>query len=408
MECPSTVNEMTKSGGDEYKKVWDGADQFKNDRTPNRMVRYFSPAYDGYLGFIDRHGMSVIGEPTEEQYKYLVDNYVGVGDLEEADIRMGAKEYLLTVRNAKEGTEKEEEIRMNPFDEREVFLSSLIGCLYNSFKLNEQLDYLSYTEGLTERGNLVWENGHEFYKQIKHHNGEIENKLSKLIWVANPKGKFEKVVGWLPKESNHVYERNGHFFPSGNYAIRIGCDPFKYDKTKDNRKSDCAAYAYQMPDLLDENNKFNDMFVMRYADRPPTTDIQYENVLKMAWFCGCQALIERNIGESPKKYFQKYKSAGFLMYLPDEVEFGIYTDGTNKVVQTLCDYTESYIERDINKVYFKEQITSWLNFEVGDTQKYDDAMASGFALIAAKQKRYVQMDTYSKSIESIMPYNKAV
>jgi len=74
MECPSTVNEMTKSGGDEYKKVWDGADQFKNDRTPNRMVRYFSPAYDGYLGFIDRHGMSVIGEPTEEQYKYLVDN----------------------------------------------------------------------------------------------------------------------------------------------------------------------------------------------------------------------------------------------------------------------------------------------------------------------------------------------
>ena len=96
------------------------------------------------------------------------------------------------------------------------------------------------------------------------------------------------------------------------------------------------------------------MFVMRYSDRPPTTDIQYENVLKMSWYCGCQALIERNIGESPKKFFQLRKAFGFLMYLPNETEFGVYTDGAGNVVHALCDYTEAYIEKSIRKVYFSE------------------------------------------------------
>ena len=77
----------------------------------------------------------------------------------------------------------------------------------------------------------------------------------------------------------------------------------------------------------------------------------------------------------------------------------------------ICDYTEAYIEKNINKVYFKELIGSnsgWLGFEVGDTQKYDDAMSSGFALIAAKVKRYAMPTEEKRSIESIMPYRKAI
>ena len=35
-----------------------------------------------------------IDEPTEEQYKYLVENFVGAGDLNEDDIKVGAKKYL--------------------------------------------------------------------------------------------------------------------------------------------------------------------------------------------------------------------------------------------------------------------------------------------------------------------------
>ncbi len=409
-ELPSTVNELTKGGGAEFKKIWDLADHFKNERTINRIVRYFTPAFDGYVGFIDRHGQSVIDEPNDEQFKYLVENFVGEGDLTPDDIRMGSRQYLLNKRIGLEGTALEEEIRMNPFDEREMFMSSLVGCLYNSFKINEQLDWLSYNTELVERGNLVWEDGHPYYKDESIGNGQTQIRPSKLIWTPHERGKYEKVIGWQPKEMNNVYLSNGNFVPGGNYAVRIGCDPFKYDKTKDARKSDCAAYAFQMEDGMDLSSPYNETFTMRYVGRPSTTDIQYNDVLKMAWYCGCQVLFERNV-DGWKKYFQVEKCNGFLMWLPNEVEPGIYTDGKGNTVQMICDYTESYIEKDVKKVFFPSLLaekSGWLGFEVADTQKYDDAMASGFALIAAKAKKYVKENSNRIDVEKLMPYRKAV
>lgn len=410
-ELPSTVNEMTKGGGAEYKKIWDNADQFKNDRTPNRLVRYFTPAYDGYVGFIDRYGMSVIDAPTDSQLKYLVENYVGVGDLKEEDIKLGARDYLISNRAKLEGSALEEEIRMNPFDEKEMFLSASIKTLYaaQAFRMREQLDWLSY-HIMTEKGDLVWANGHPWFKETILENGERDIEISKLEWVKNDTGRYEKVIGWMPKEMNNVYSRNGNFFPNGNYAIRIGCDPFKYDKTKENRRSNCAAYAFQMDDYLDEQSEYNEMYVMRYAERPSTTDIANEAVLKMAWFCGCQVLFERNVNHW-KKDFNLLNCSGFLTWMPNEVEPGIYADGTGKTVQMICDYTESYIEKNIKKVFFKELIdekSGWLGFMVEDTEKSDDAMGAGYALISARLKRYVKPNQQGRDIESIMPLNKAI
>ena len=410
LDAPSTVNEMSKSGGAEFKKVWDLADHTKGQRTPIRLVRYFSPAWDSYVGFIDKYGMSVVDAPTPEQYDYLVKKFVGIGDLTEEDVMLGSKQYLLNKRASLEGSLMEEEIRMNPFDEREMFMSAQQGSIYNSFKLNEQLDWLNFNKDCVERGNLVWENNDEYYKEVIHGNGVREMKPGKLMWIANPNGMYEKVVGWMPKETNNVFQRAGSFSPNGNYAIRIGCDPFKYDKTKDNRKSNCAAYAYQLEDLSNENSPYNDMFAMRYVDRAATTDIQYQYVLKMAWFCGCQVLFERNVN-GWKKYFEEKLCSGFLMWMPGEVEPGIYSDGKGKTIQQICDFTESYIEKDINKVYFPELLgdkSGWLGFDVGDTQKFDDAMAAGFALIAAKSKRYYKPQEATQKIETIMPYNRAI
>jgi hypothetical protein len=404
LECPSTTNAMT-NGGEEFKIVWDNANQLKFEKTPNRLVKYFTPAYDGYYGFIGRYGESIIDAPTEEQYKYLVENFVGAGDLSESDIKLGAREYLLQRRIPLEGAQLEEEIRMNPFDEKEMFSLANVGCLYDQIILNDQIDWLTYNTNLVERGNLVWENGHRYYKQDE--DGNIEP--SKLIWTPNENGKYEKVVGWFPKEMNNVYESNGNFIPNGNYAVRIGCDPFKYDKTKDNRRSNCVAYAYQMEEGLDKGSEYSEMFVMRYADRPPTTDIQYDHILKMAWFCGCQVLFERNV-DGWKKYFQVERCAGFYMWLPKEVEPGIYSDGKGNTVQMICDFTESYINKSCKKVYFPELLglkSGWLGFAVEDTQKSDDAMASGFAMIAAKAKKYALPQSIYKGVETIMPMFKA-
>ena len=72
IDLPSTVNEMTQGGGAEFFKIWEAANQFKKKLTINRVVRFFQAAYEAYEGFIDEFGDSVIGEPTKEQYIYLV------------------------------------------------------------------------------------------------------------------------------------------------------------------------------------------------------------------------------------------------------------------------------------------------------------------------------------------------
>ena len=123
-EAPSTVNELTKGGGAEFKKFWEGANQFKTGgkKTPNRFVTYFTEAFDNYEGFIDRYGMSVIDAPDEETYNYLVNRWVvkdpitgdTISELSEDDIRLGARAYVLSRRVGLAGDLLEEEIRQNP------------------------------------------------------------------------------------------------------------------------------------------------------------------------------------------------------------------------------------------------------------------------------------------------------
>ena len=408
IECPSTTNAMDK-GGSEFKVVWEDANQHKHQRTPNRLVKYMTPAYDGYLGFIDKYGYSVIDPPTEEQYKFLVENFVGIGDLTEEDIKLGAKQYLLEKRKLLSGESLEEEIRMNPFDEAEMFKFAGGGSLYDSIKLSNQLEFLKYNEGLVEKGDLIWEDGHEFYKEVKDENGEVIGYVpNKLRWVSNPNGKFEKVAGWQPQNPNGVMLKNGLYIPTNTHLIRIGCDPFKFDKTKDSRRSNCAAYAYQLEDLANPEYAYNDTFVMRYSDMASTTDIQYYHVLKMAWYCGTKVLFERNVNNW-KSFFREKKCPNFCALLPGELEPGIYVTGTGKEVQQICDYTQAYIEQHIEKVYFPELLgdeSGWLGFQVENTQKYDDAMGAGHTLIYAKSRRIFNNQNSKKGIEQIFPYRQ--
>lgn len=216
----------------------------------------------------------------------------------------------------------------------------------------------------------------------------------------------------MPKEPNAVYERNGNFFPNASYTCRIGVDPFRYDKTKDKRRSNCAAFAYQIPDENRPDKHFDNIFGLRYSFRAESTKSANNDMLKMAWWCGCQALFERNVNHW-KDHFAQWNCSGFLMWLPGEVEPGVFTGGSGvgSLVQTICNYTEAYINEHINKVYFKSLLRKedgWLGFKVEDTQKFDEPMAAGITLIAVKGKKYRLPSTQVQSIESILPYNQAV
>jgi hypothetical protein len=162
-----------------------------------------------------------------------------------------------------------------------------------------------------------------------------------------------------------------------------------------------------MADVVNATDPFNETFVCKYAFRAPTTGMQYEDVLMMAWYFGCQVLFERNIGTAPLDYFTFAKCAAFVMYLPGQKEFGIYTDGHGTVVQAIADYTEAYINDRIEKTFFKSLINDWLNFEIKNTLKYDEAMAAGFALVAARVKSYKRQVDSGRDVSDYFPTYQA-
>mgnify|MGYP000019339720 CR=1 FL=1 len=358
----------------------------ENNRTITGLYTYFLPAHKAY------HFDNVYGYPNVES----------------------AVNYLMNMRNSLQEQGKLRALasakRKNPMTLKEAFSVDGEHSLYNPLVLQEQLDKISWGDKVTEIGNLVWKDGYEFERPIKDENGEIKGyEINEIIWEPNPNGRWEKIKGWWPVEPNKVIKKNEHFIPNNNKVNAIGCDPFKYDKTKDKRRSNCAAFNYQIKDSLFES-QYDDTFTLKYSYRPESTRIANSDILKMAWLCGCKVLFERNVNHW-KRDFQDWNCGGFLTYMPGEDEPGIVTDGAGKVTQHICNYTESYINEHIGKVYFRSLIqkeTGWLGFKVDDTQKFDEPMAAGFTLIAVKGKRSIRNIETQRSIEDILPYRQAI
>lgn len=363
----TTIEEM-ENGGENGQKIWDSSNQNErneNGRTKSGMYRFFLPAFD--TTFFDKYGM-----PEAER----------------------AKEYYLKERAGLQNDPRalSSIIRKNPFDIHEAFRIDGDRCLYDSNKLNYQLDAISYKQNLITRGNFVWENGEAF---------------TKVKFEKSSNGRWE--VAYLMEHFDHankVVNRNGRYFPNNNFAFTIGCDPFKYDAVKDMRRSDCAAFVYKKADPTNPGNPYNDSFVCYYRHRAVTTALANEDVLKMAWYYGCQILFERNV-DHWRQYFQDKNCDGFLMKLPGEDDFGIYTDGMKKVHQLLADYTEAYINEHIDKVYYGGLLKEWLLFDLGATTKYDTAMAAGFTLIAARDKSYQRKIEDTKDVSNYFRIQKA-
>lgn len=365
----STIEEM-ENGGEDAEKIWKNSNPDKrneNGRTGTGLYRFFLPAFE--TTFFDEFGM-----PEVERAKV---HYLN----ERAGLASDPRALSALVRK-------------NPFSIEEAFRIDGDHCLYDSMKLNEQLDWLSWREDITERGNFEWENGERF---------------TKVVWSKKANGRWEIPTGFNFPDTNKVIRNNNVFYPNNCVKFACGCDPFKYDKVKDNRRSDCAAFVYRKFDVVDDF--FNEAFVCRYTYRASTTAMQYEDILKMCWYFGCQVLFESNI-DNWKEYFKNPAKStvsceGFLMKLPGEVDYGLYSDGHGKTHQLICDMTEDYIDKNIKKVFFKETIKDWLKFDIAKTTFHDESMAAGYTLIAAKRKPYRSTGELGRDVTDYFKLYKA-
>lgn len=397
-ECPSTVNEMTKGGGQEFKTVWDKADQFLNagKKTPIRFVTYFTPAYDNYEGFIDKYGMSVIDAPDEETYNYLVERWVVkdpntgevVSEITEEDIRLGGRAYIFARRKDLEGELLEEEIRQNPTTVKEMFEAANTGCLFNSFKLNQRKELLNlYQKDLVETGNFMWDNG-------------VRDTM--VIWVPNPEGRWRIVKEFMNEftkekikfengqsikyfDCNATEKRGGWFLPKNDWRFGGATDPYDHDTVEDTRKSKAGSIIKQKLNLDNFDDKFNWCDVCRYIARPVTAELMYEDILMQHFFFSCRMLPET---QKPgiMRYFRNRGYAAFLMVLPGYTEPGIPSTPENK--QMACEFTEYDVEMRIDKYYFIDIIDDLLALDIKKTQPFDLGMAKLWTEVACMNKMY--------------------
>lgn len=339
----TTVEEM-ESGGKAFRKLWDDSnpeDRDANGHTKTGMYRYMTPAYETL--YFDKYG--------------------------NPDVEKG-RQYFLNRRAAyaNDSRSLSGEIRKNPFNEMEMFRIDGDACVFDSEKLNDQLDRLTWGTNFTTFGDFVWKDG---------------VRDTEVVWVPNKNGDFE--ISYLPKPDmvNRVIKRGNQFLPNNKINFVSGGDPYDYDQTKDTRRSNGTGFVKWKFSSAFGDIIQNDSLIVRYSKRPPTASLYYEAMIRMCFYFGCEFLAERNkIGLI--RYFQQRGYGAFLITLPGEHEPGIYA--SPKTHQEMIEITEDHIINNVHKCFFKPLLEQWLKFDPKNTEKSDEVMGAGWCLVADKYK----------------------
>lgn len=376
---PSTANDA-KSGGEPYKSLFDGSNHFEEPYTATGLYRYFCPAYDGYEGFIDEYGMSIIDEPTEEQKKYILERY-GM------KIDCGAKEYLIRQRKLiKDKKALSEEIRMNPFDENEAFMIDQKKCYFNSEKIYNQIDFLSEETIKLRRVRLFW-------------------KDTKTVdWADDPEGSW--VVYKFPDKDaqNKMNEKDGLRTPANSHKYVSGIDPFK-SSVISGKGSMGVCYVFERLDPADPNNTC--MPIAEYVDRPRLKSLFHDEMLKAAVLWGFKACYENDVGDDFVDYFSNKGFKGYLMKTPESAvdktrkrsitKYGV-TSGDGFALARQLDTCISYVENHCEKIYFPELLEELLQYDHENRTPYDRSVAFMISLLSGVAVESIKVERESHSI----------
>lgn len=360
---PSTANDA-KSGGEPYKALFDGSSQFDDSVTATGLYRYFCPAYDGYEGFIDEYGMSIIDAPTDEQKKYILDRY-GM------KIETGAKDFLINQRKLiKDKKALSEEIRMNPFDEEEAFMIDQKKCYFNSEKIYNQIDFLKEEKVSLRRIRLFW-----------------KTPLT-VDWADDPEGPW--LVYKLPNKDdmNKVSEIDGQRHPGNAHKYVSGIDPFK-SSVISGKGSMGVCYVFERLNPADPNNSC--MPIAEYIDRPRLKSLFHDEMLKASVMWGYKACYENDVGDDFVDYFMNKGFKQYLMRTPESAidknrkrtvsKFGV-TSGDVFALSRQLDTCIAYVENHCEKIVFYDLLEELLQYDHENRTPYDRSVAFMISLLS--------------------------
>lgn len=282
----STIEELTRKGGQQFKNIWDNSDRNPTKgkinslgQTVSGLVPYFKPAYSTYR--FDQYGFSVIGKPLPHQEAYFRKKKMVHPD-------KGGKELIeIERKEIKNSNERQAHIRMYPNTIREAFRPDFKDCAFNSAIIDERLEYFTFDrERDLVRGNFEW----------------IDGVVGgNVMWRPNPDGYWLMRYILSQDKANQSKLIAGKKSPASFDKFGIGCDPFKYNITTSNKPSQGSGYIWMYFDeALDRDKEepdwLSDDFVGEFYGRPPTVDAFSEEMLKAAIYHGCKVNPENNAG----------------------------------------------------------------------------------------------------------------
>jgi hypothetical protein len=355
----STVEEM-EGFLEDYVKLWKQSDmnlRNENGRTESGLYRFFTPAQK--IMFVDRYGY-----PDEARaLEHIAREITGMSD--PRDIAS----Y----------------IRKHPRNWKEAFSAGGDNCIYDPIKLENRQTILNFKKEkeLFKRYNLIWDESSKNEKGIP----------TKVRKVENANGRF--CFAWDFSDealANNVAWKNNLFIPKNTTQFVIGIDPYDHNRTKNGTFSQGAALVYMKYDPLGDDF-FQENFVAYYLGRPATAPEFWEDMVKLCHYFSCQMLFEDQKPGVMHHFIER--GYGAFLLRNDKGEPGI--SASEKTHASIAELTEAFISDNINRVMFPRLIKDWLEYDPDDTQKFDMAMAAGYALIAANRIR-LRIKTISKMI----------
>lgn len=387
-EFPTTLNEMTKKGGAEFKRAWDGATWIKKhqaegmeedddtDETANRFVRYFCAAYDGLPGFVGKYGESIIDPPTKEQAAYLIEKY---GEKKyKGQLSLGAKVYLERRRSKLQGAALEEEIRKYPFNEVEMFMMDSSDCPFNQVKINEQIKYL--------------EEHPPFLRQVSFY-----RKEDQTVGWRDDKAGLWWILAFPPAGQENKFKWDGRMRKPGRTSDgTIGVDG--YSNSQGGRKygSKACGMIYRKFDINDPEN--SGLFIGMYYGRPEYKEQMHDQIMFAGEYYGYEIYYEHT-ADDYMGHFRSHGRIGYLGSYPmsaidpykrDKAErfkgFPITPFAMTKQLDTMILYIEEYC----HKIYFLIFLKQALPFDPYNRTEYDCIVGGMIAVVSALDVAYKQ------------------
>lgn len=360
---PTTVEDMERLGGKNFKKLWLQSNEFipgYGNRTVSGLRPQFTPAYDGYL--VDEFGNSRISESIKEL------------DAKRAACKGSSNDLIA-------------EKRRHPYSVKEALQGSGKNCPFNAEILNSRIDELT-PNTYVGPGTFEWKNG--FGSTVK--------------FIPSKHGKFKQSFLFKdPAESNQIIFSGGLKRPKEN-LIMGGGDPYNYQETDSKKQSDAAGSWFMGQDIMKDTDDKpvedweSHRFVCSYRNRPTSKNVFGEDMLKACLYYGSYMFPETNVSFIWDYFVDK----GYRGMLYHKLEDGRRKKApgattNDNMKDTMFSAVEHYIDIHGHRDRHDEILEAFRDVEYDKMSPHDLFVASAYALVGSNMiKRTAPMKTEFK------------